>query len=452
VWGSNVSDEIDLSEKRDGSEKTLRGEAEEWADRPDAIEVFARNIDPSLVVTGDWEQAIEMATVWLFAAPRIDPATADGKTVRGDLHMLHVSDPGMNKSDFAEKLAELSPKALMKDSEGMSSEVALTAAATRGGFGDDSWTIEPGALPKANNGHLILDEIDKGPDGFLNGLHSPLEGTQTLNVEKAGQEAELATRCGFLALGNPTEGRFDPYEPIAEQVDLHPALMSRFDLICTMQDEPERETDREIATGVLDSIDESARLDHGEMESADANAVSGEVSRDVMKAWVKHARENIQPLLSEDAKSVLADYYVDTRQLNGEDSEKTPVTARTLAAGVRIAMAYARVELADTVSERHAERAVELSKIVVGENFDPETGDFDSNRTTETPSSQTERVRAIVAAAQGPASIDEILAETTGIEEDTVRHRVEKLMEKGAMYEPQPNKYKATVTPEELDA
>jgi len=435
VWGDNLSNEIAVDEHRE--------DVEAWANKEDAIDIFKKNIDPSLVVTEAWEQALEMAVPYLFGAPRIDPPT--GTTVRGDIHMLFVSDPGMNKSDFASQLAELSPKALMKDSEGMSSEVALTAAATRGGFGDDSWSIEPGALPKANKGHLILDEIDKGPDGFLNGLHSPLEGDQTLRVEKAGQEANLATRCGFLALGNPTEGRFDHNEPIPEQVDLHPALMSRFDLICTMQDSPDAETDREIGSGILDSIDESARVDHGELDLSEADTVTGEVPRDVMKAWVKLAREEITPLLSDEAKATLQEYYVETRQLNGEENEKPPATARTLVAGVRIAMAFARCELSETVKDRHAERAINLSKTIVGKNFDPETGEFDANRTTETPSSQKERVQVIIDCIENEQKTPAEIAEETGIDESTVQHRLEKLTNKkgSPVLEPINGEYKA---------
>lgn len=434
VWGDNLTNEIDKDEHR--------SDVEAVASQPDAIDIFKRNIDPSLVVTDGWEQALEMATVWLFAAPRIDPP--NGNTVRGDIHMLFVSDPGMNKSDFAEKLAELSPKALKKDSEGMSSEVALTAAATQGGFGDDSWSIEPGALPKANKGHLILDEIDKGPDGFLNGIHSPLEGEQMLRVEKAGQEANLPTRCGFLALGNPTKGTFDPYEDIPEQVDLHAALMSRFDLICTMQDSPDEDTDEAIASGVLDSIDESARLDHGELTQEEADAVTGEVDRDVMKAWVKIARSEINPLLTEEAKDVLREFYVDARQLNGDDNGTPPATARKLVGGIRIAMAFARCELSDTVKERHAERAVNLSRSIIGKNFDPETGDFDANRTTEQPSSQKERVQAITDCLRDEAKdVDEIV-EITGLAKGTVEHRLEKLKERGEVYCPQMGEYLAT--------
>jgi len=421
-FGKEQQDEIEVDE--------YRADVDDWTGTDNPIEIFKHNIDPSLVVTDEWDTALEMATVYLFGAPRIDPPGAD--TVRGDLHMLFVSDPGMNKSAFSEKLAELSPMAVKKDSEGMSSSVALTAAATQEGFGDDSWTIEPGALPKANNGHLILDEIDKGPDGFLNGIHSPLEGTQTLHVEKAGKEATLSTRCGFLALGNPVEGRVDQYTPVAEQVDLHPALMSRFDLICVMSDTVDSDVDRKVVSGVLDSIDESARIDYGELDLEDAESVSGDVPREVMKAWVKIARDEIQPMMTPEAKERIADFYVDTRQLNGEDSDTTPVTARTIPAWWRMAAAYARAEHSDKILQRHAERAVNLSKQIIGQqNLDPETGEFDADRTTEAPSSQKQRIEAIKMALRSDGELTAAeIAEKTAIEQSKVEHRLEKLRNK----------------------
>lgn len=419
LFDDEIEDEINVEEYRD--------EIESYASRDDAIDVFRQSIDPGLTMTQSWHEATEMATAWLFAAPRIDPD--DGDMVRGDLHMLFVSDPGMRKSVFAENLAELSPQCEIREATGMSSDVGLTSAAQQDDFGEGKWTLEPGALPRANGGHMILDEIDKGPG--LGGIHGALEGEQELKVDKAGIQANLATRVGFLALGNPVEGRFDKYEPIAEQIDLDPALMSRFDLVITMQDSPDESVDTDIADGILESIDESARIEYGDLEPQEADKINPDVPRDVMKAWVKLARNEINPMLTPEAKEILSEFYVDTRQLN-DDSDTPPATARTLVAGVRIAMAFARVELSETVEEHHAQRAVELSKTVVGENYDPETGLFDADRTTETPSTQQQRVdsiKQVLRNAEDNLTAGEI-AEKTGIDVDTVEHRIEKLRNK----------------------
>lgn len=437
VFDEDDEDEIDVDEHREA--------VNEYANRPDAIDVFRKSIDPGLTLTDEWELATEMITAYLFSAPRINPD--DGDMVRGDIHMLFVSDPGMRKSMMAEKVAEISPQCELRDAGGMSSTVGLTSSASQDDFGDGQWTLSPGALPRANGGHLVLDEVDKGPE--LGGIHGALEGDQKLKVNKADIQANLATRVGFLALGNPVEGRFDEYEPIAEQIDLDPALMSRFDLIVTMSDKPDREMDSNIASGVLESIDESARLEYGELEAEEAETVTPDVPREVMQAWVKISRDEINPLLSDEAKEVLREFYVDTRQLNGEDADQPPATARTLVAGYRISAAFARCELSETIEARHAKRAVNISKTVVGQNFDPETGDFDANRTTETPSSQEERIKAVVAATQDSVEVPEI-AEETGLDEETVMHRIKKLKKQGQMIEPESDVFRATVRPGEI--
>jgi len=411
-----------------------REQVNEWASRDDAVDVFKRSIDPGLTITGKWAEATEMATAWLFGAPRIDPD--DGDMVRGDIHMLFVSDPGMRKSVFAENLEELSPQCLLRDAGGMSSEVGLTSSASQDAFGDGKWTLTPGALPRANGGHLILDEIDKGPNDFLGGIHGALEGDQQLKVNKADISATLATRVGFLALGNPVDGRFDPYEDIASQIDLDPALMSRFDLIVTMEDTPDEETDESIAEGVLESIDESARMEYGELNVEDAESVAPEVPRKVMQAWVKIAREEIHPLMTTEAKHILQEFYVDARQLNDDESDKPPFTARKLVAGWRLASAFARCELSERIEPRHAERAVNLSKSVIGENFDPETGEFDPDRTTEGKTTQQQRVQTILEVCRGQQlTVDEIVDET-GFDRDQVENRVHKLYQKGELIRP----------------
>lgn len=421
----------DESEKDDIEAEEFREEVEEFAKRDDAIDLFARSIDPGLTMTPKWELATEMATAYLFAAPRINPD--DGDMIRGDIHMLFVSDPGMRKSVFGECVAKLSPQGDVREATGMSSDVGLTASANRDDFGDGQWTLSPGALPRANGGHLILDEIDKGPG--LGGIHGCLEGNQVFKADKAGMQATLPTRLGFMALGNPVSGRFDKYEPIAEQIGLDPALMSRFDLIVTMQDTPDSEMDEAIGKGILDTIDESARIQYAGLDAEEADAVRPDVTQDVMKAWVALGRE-IEPMLTEAAKDVLRSFYVDTRQLNGEESEKPPATARTLVSGVRTAMAFARCTLSESVEERHAKRAVDCSKAVVGENFDSETGEFDADRTTEAKTSQqTRKEKVKEALSENEQTTAEIAAEA-GVEENMVGEELKVLHENGDVLMP----------------
>ncbi|MDX1744943.1 MAG: LAGLIDADG family homing endonuclease, partial [Halobacteriales archaeon] len=69
----------------------------------------------------------------------------------------------------------------------------------------------------------------------------------SISISKAGINATLKARCSLLGAANPKYGRFDQYEPIAEQIDLEPALVSRFDLIFTVTDQPDADRDGRLA-------------------------------------------------------------------------------------------------------------------------------------------------------------------------------------------------------------
>jgi len=101
------------------------------------------------------------------------------------------------------------------------------------------WVVEAGVMPLANGGTAIVDEFDKLKDDDRAKLHEALEQSQ-IHIDKASIHAVLPARCSLLAAANPKMGRFDLYEPIGPQINLTPALLSRFDLIFVMNDSQTR--------------------------------------------------------------------------------------------------------------------------------------------------------------------------------------------------------------------
>src|SRR6056297_689290 len=166
----------------------------------------------------------------------------DGSRIRGDLHMLLIGDPGTGKSQMLSYIQNIAPRSVYTSGKG-SSSAGLTAAAVPDDFGDgQQWTLEAGALVLADKGIAAVDELDKMDASDRSAMHEGLE-QQSISVSKAGINATLKSRCSLLGAANPKYGRFDQYEPIGEQIDLEPALISRFDLIFTVTDEPDPEED-----------------------------------------------------------------------------------------------------------------------------------------------------------------------------------------------------------------
>jgi len=459
IIGRNATPEIDAwleveaieFASRDGSDIDVdehREEFEEIAARDDCVEVLRDSIVPEIEADDELENVLEAAVAWLFNGYRVDPE--HGGSIRGDLHFGLIGDPGRGKSTILSALAKIAPICEYRSGTGLSA-VGLTAAVVQEEFaGSTEWTLQPGVLPRSNGGHCIIDEVDDVVDESTKKMHDALEGEQMLKVDKADIQADLKTRTALLASGNPIHGRFDRYEPISDQIDLDPALISRMDVLFAVQDIPDPETDAAVADKTLDSFDELSRqmlYEDGQIsDEPDLEATDREVSVDTFRAMVHYARTEIFPVLTPDAKEMLREFYIDVRTLNANEDDPIPATPRTLGAGIRLSVAYARAELSETVEPRHAERAIKISKKVVGLNYDPESGKFDASRVEKgvsaTQKKRIKRIKAVIQETEeefdGGAPIDEIKkrVEAMDIDADKVEKEIQNLKDKGDVYEP----------------
>jgi len=411
---------VDVQEHKD--------EFEQLATKSGAVDLFAESIAPNLHATDAWETAMEFAVAYLFGAPRID--IHNGPTFRGDLHFLIVSDFGMGKSDFSSDIEAYSPKCISKSTTALSSGVGLTAAAVKDDFGEGQWTIKPGLLVRANGGHLLLDELDKGPDQ-LTSMNDALEGKQQVDVEKAGKSVTYDSRTALMALGNPVDGRFDPYGNVADQLGISQSLLSRFDGIVTMQDHADEELDQNIAETFGKAYTEAQQAQYGERE--DFDTLERPVPIDVGQAWIKFARENVNPILEYEQFADLEEWYAtEVRQLNkdfaddgeGEDMP-VPATVRVLGAAVKMSIAFARVHLREEVIEDDVDRAKKLAKRLVKQNWDGEKFNAAKNQESSDEDSQKERVDAIVDACGGMTLTVSDVADQVNYEYETVKKTLE---------------------------
>ncbi|MCD2202961.1 LAGLIDADG family homing endonuclease [Halobacterium sp. KA-6] len=350
----------------------------------------------------------------------------------------------------------IAPRSVYTSGKG-SSSAGLTAAAVRDDFGDgQQWTLEAGALVLADQGVAAVDELDKMAADDRSAMHEALE-QQKISISKAGINATLKARCSLLGAANPKYGRFDQYEPIGEQIDLEPALISRFDLIFTVTDEPDPEEDAKLARHILQTNyagelntqqEQLASANHTEDEvDAQTDTVAPAIDASLLRKYIAYSRRNCYPTMSDEAREAIEDFYVDLRaEGQGEDSP-VPVTARQLEALVRLGEASARVRLSDTVEVEDAERVIEIVRSCLQDiGVDPETGEYDAD-VVETGRSKTQRdrvknVKAIIKEIEDEfdegAPVEEVLdrAEEVGMDASKAEHEIEKLKEKGELYQP----------------
>ncbi|MEF8887155.1 MAG: LAGLIDADG family homing endonuclease [Haloarculaceae archaeon] len=279
----------------------------------------------------------------------------------------------------------------------------------------------------------------------------------SISVSKAGINATLKSRCSLLGAANPKYGRFDQYEPIGEQIDLEPALISRFDLIFTVTDQPDQEEDARLAEHILQT-NYAGELNTHRTETTASNYTEEEVETvteevaptiepDLLRKYVAYAKRNCFPTMTEEAKAEIQDFYVDLRAEGTGEDAPVPVTARKLEALVRLAEASARVRLSDTVEREDAERATEIARSSMEDiGMDPETGEFDADVVeTGTSKSQRDRVKNILSLIgeieeeyDEGAPVDVVVerAEEQGMEPSKAEHEIEQLKQKGEVYTP----------------
>ena len=283
----------------------------------------------------------------------------------------------------------------------------------------------------------------------------------TISVAKAGVMATLKSRCSLLAAANPKLGRFDKYEPIAPQINLTPALMSRFDLIFVLTDDPDSKRDSAIAQHILKSnyagelstqIDWNPDISQTDIDNA-LVVIKPAIDPELLRKYVAYARKNIFPTLSDEAKEYFLKYYVGLRS-QGQDSNKpVPVTARQLEALIRLGEASSRLRLSPKVTLDDAKRVVKILEACLRKvGVDPETGFLDADiiasGTTKSSRDRTKSVidviRDISKEQQGPAPRDAVLdrAEELGIERAKAEEIIDRMRRDGDVFEPRPGMLK----------
>ncbi|WP_094227930.1 minichromosome maintenance protein MCM [Methanolobus psychrotolerans] len=367
---------------------------------PELFSKMIGSIAPSIYGYEDVKEALSLQ---LFSG--VPKHLPDGSRVRGDIHILFVGDPGVAKSQLLRYMVKISPRGVFASGKSASSS-GLTAAAVRDDMGDGRWTLEAGALVMADMGIAAVDEMDKMSTEDKSALHEAME-QQTISVAKAGILATLKSRCALLGAANPKYGRFDRYEGIAQQINMPPALVSRFDMIFVLLDTPNEDLDSRIAKHILKShyagelseqrknllasaITQEQVDDHMEV-------IKPTIEADKLRKYIAYSRRNVFPVMEDDARDHLVKFYMDLRRMGEGKDAPVPVTARQLEALVRLAEASARLRLNNVATIEDAKRATRIVYSCLRQvGVDPDTGAFDVDVIASgTSKSQRDKIKVI---------------------------------------------------------
>jgi replicative DNA helicase Mcm len=306
---------------------------------PEIHEKILRSLAPS--VYGN-EHIKEAVMYLLFGGT---PKQFPDITIRGDLNVLLVGDPGTAKSQLLQYVSKIAPRGLYTSGRGTTA-AGLTAAVLRDKAG--GMTLEAGALVLADKGVAAIDEMDKMRTEDRVAIHEVME-QHTVSVAKGGIVATLNARTSILAAANPSLGRYDPYRTVAENISLPVTILSRFDLIFVLRDVPEKTKDSQMTEHILN------------LHRTGVTPIEPPIEPDLFRKYVSYAK-NLKPTLTQEALELLKGFYLLMRSASETEGTPVAITARQLESLVRISEARARASLRNKVRAEDAERAIEIMK------------------------------------------------------------------------------------------
>ncbi|MDQ3976153.1 MAG: minichromosome maintenance protein MCM, partial [Thermoproteota archaeon] len=395
------------------------------ASKPDAYEKLIASFAPHIYGHEPIKEAI-----LLLIVGSVTKRLEDGSTRRGDINVLLVGDPGTAKSEMLKFTAKIAPRGLYTSGRG-STAAGLTAAVIRDKSG--IMMLEAGAVVLGDQGIVCIDEFDKIKPEDRSALHEVME-QQTCSVAKGGIVATLNARTSILSASNPIYGKYDPYKNITENVNLPVPLLTRFDLIFIVRDNPDKEKDNLVASHILEI--------HRDTEKAARPAID----IDLFSKYLAYAKQ-IEPALTPEAIDIVRSYYMDMRRIESEGM--ITVTPRQLEGLIRLASARARLLLKDVVDAEDAQRAIYLvDQMMRTAGVDVNTGKTDFGVLYGKPQSVVSKEKTFMELFRGLTGtenndvedkmlVDE-LVKTGKFSDEEARKYIQKFNREGQIFERRP--------------
>ena len=316
--------------------------------------------------------------------------------IRGDPHVLVVGDPGLGKSQMLLSVQQRAPKSVYVTATGTTT-TGLTVTISKGP--GNEFSMEAGALVLADQGCCCIDEFDK-----MSSQHPALLEAmeqQSISLAKSGVSCSVPARTAIIAAANPVGGHYSKAKTVSENLKMHPALLSRFDLVFVLVDNPNEEKDMRLSDHIMTLHSRSSSSGYSASKgSASSSALDTSSSSyislvnklsvnpgeevDIMdlnnfRKYIAYARRYVKPELSSEAAEEIQKFYIELRRKHHQ-SDATPITTRQLESLIRLTQARAKLELRSESTRQDAIEVIEIMKHSMIDVYSDELGEMDFSR------------------------------------------------------------------------
>ena len=252
-----------------------------------------------------------------------------------------VGDPGLAKSQLLKEATKLVPNSRYENVQ-FATGKSLTAIVTK--EEGDALILRIGPIPQAKGGIAALNEIGRmkiDDQGFM--LDTMQE--QEFTTNKFGQNFHVDAPTAIIASANPTGGSWKSYDENekadTDRIPMIKPLIDRFDLIYIFKDNRSEDILTEYA------------FKKSEMEDKPTPDYTAYITKHIMYAKQRYPK----PKFSEEAKSMLNQYYVKIRVNYG-----SPRIRETI---YRIAENIARLKLKNIVDVADAKETMQFYNVIL---------------------------------------------------------------------------------------
>ncbi|XP_051167123.1 DNA helicase MCM8-like [Leptopilina boulardi] len=383
--------------------------------------------------------------------------------VREDIHVLLVGDPGLGKSQMLIACSRIAPRGVYICGNASTASGLTVTLIKEPGTND--YILEPGALVLANRGCCVIDEFDK----MTNQHQALLEAMeqQCVSVAKSGVLWSLPARTSILAAANPIGGHYNKTKTIRENLNLSQPLLSRFDLVYLLLDNPDKDHDARIIQHLAKNkktknvnesrtmLNQSTSSKH-KFDTFKESLVhfiknnSNFVPQGILRKYIAYARQYVRPRLTSEAQSVLLKFYLELRERK-EKIGNIPIFFRTLEALIRLTLARAKVDLRQDATEFDALDVIEIMNETINNIPDDVSPFFSGNLSAAGGKPTKNKIKAFINLLKQERrsekqlfSLNELneIAENGGIAIDDIREFIDQLNEKGFLIKKGTDLYK----------